>query len=541
MTSIPVLGRGVPALVALAIAVPARGAADAEPFRWRSDETRGSQAVSIELAPLAIASTARPYLRLVGDSTAVDVAVSALELRKGLASVTLPSLPRGTYAATLRDEGGAVLRAGSALAVRASDAPKITNIQPAISYPGDDGYSFEIIGERFAKELKHNQISVNGEHVRYEAARTKSECRHRTAETVCVAADSTSLHVRGLRLGDGQHGLDVSRPLAVTIEVDGLKSEPHPLLLSPCRRATPALVAAVVVALSAAILLWLARRAAARGAAHAGGRGAGPHPIARFLLVDPATNSYSLSKLQLLLWSGAALFAYVYLSASQSFVQWSWGLPPVPEGLPTMLGVAVGTSATTSIIADARGNKGAGPEAPELSDYITTGGVFAPERLQFLLWTLVGTFGFVFATLAQDPATVTAIPKIPDSFLPLMGVSSLGYITGKAVRKAGPIVRSYEPAPLPPSGGATVRIFGENLSPRAEVFIHGKKIAQTLVTSDGQGVEFVSMLTVSLAAVPEAAGGTPAVKVTNPDGQSAELTLAAPEPPPRGAVSAAPA
>jgi hypothetical protein len=248
-----------------------------------------------------------------------------------------------------------------------------------------------------------------------------------------------------------------------------------------------------------------------------------------YFFIEPETNTYSLSRLQLILWTAAAVVAYVYLAASQSLVQWRWELPDVPEGLPALLGVSVGTTALALGATEVRGSKGAGPLHPALGDFVTSGGVLAPERLQFFVWTIIGVVGFVAATLAQDPATVAELPKVPSNFVPLMGVSALGYLAGKVARKAGPIIKQL--APLPPYGPGSpaaggIRIVGESLSPRAQVSVNG-----ALVPSDGVTVpppqsatsEFVTELQVTPPSIAPAAARVPAVKVVNPDGQSAEM------------------
>jgi hypothetical protein len=258
----------------------------------------------------------------------------------------------------------------------------------------------------------------------------------------------------------------------------------------------------------------------------------------------------------------------------------------IPEGLAPLLGLSVATTALAIGATEGRGSKGAGPAHPGVGDFITSGGVFAPERLQFFVWTILGAVGFVGATLAQDPATVTNPPKIPENFLPLMGVSSLGYLAGKVVRKPGPIIKQLDPPP--PYGPTTplparILIVGASLSPRAQVWINGVQIPPDNVEvppSQSKTAEFVTELAVdpqavttaieaaaaaqtappapaagaAAAAAPSAAvpapaapapaagaaaaaappaavpapaaprpGGVPSVKVVNPDGQSAEV------------------
>jgi hypothetical protein len=249
-----------------------------------------------------------------------------------------------------------------------------------------------------------------------------------------------------------------------------------------------------------------------------------------YLLIDPQTNTYSLSKLQLLIWTAAAVVAYTYLAASQFFVQWKWVLPTVPEGLPMLLGLSATTSAIAVGATEARGCKGAGPVHPCLGDFVTTGGVFAPERFQFFLWTILGAVGFVSATLAQDPGTVNEMAQIPANFNPLMGASSLGYLAGKFARKPGPVIKQLDPVPPYPSPAFDlskgIRIVGENLSPNAQVRLNGVLLATDQVERGAQQSkteEFVSELVLMPKKVESAPAGVMPIKITNPDGQSAEM------------------
>ena len=132
-----------------------------------------------------------------------------------------------------------------------------------------------------------------------------------------------------------------------------------------------------------------------------------------------------------------------------------------------------------------------------------------------------------------------------------MGVSSLGYLAGKVVRKPGPIIKQLDPPP--PYGPTTplparILIVGASLSPRAQVWINGVQIPPDNVEvppSQSKTAEFVTELAVDPqaalpapaagaadAAAPPAAvpapaaprpGGVPSAKVVNPDGQSAEV------------------
>jgi len=159
----------------------------------------------------------------------------------------------------------------------------------------------------------------------------------------------------------------------------------------------------------------------------------------RMLFLDPQTDTYSLSKLQFYLWTVAAIFGYTYLFVSRVRVQFqAW--PDVSSTLPGIIAVAAGTAVGSQVITSTKGAKGAGDEKPSFADFITSGGVVAPDRLQMLLWTLFGVVAFLEATLQQGPGTISELPAVPERLLYLMGLSSVAYLGGKMARKAGPII-----------------------------------------------------------------------------------------------------
>lgn len=169
----------------------------------------------------------------------------------------------------------------------------------------------------------------------------------------------------------------------------------------------------------------------------------------RLLFLDPETDSYSLSKLQFYLWTVASLFSYAYLFISRVHVQNSiW--PDVPPNLPGVIAIAAGTTVSSVLVTASKGSKGAGPAQPGFADFITSGGVVAPDRVQMLLWTLFGVGAFIVTTLAQSPAEIQTLPTIPDNFLYLMGLSSAGYLGGKLARKAGPVINEISISPTDP-------------------------------------------------------------------------------------------
>lgn len=173
------------------------------------------------------------------------------------------------------------------------------------------------------------------------------------------------------------------------------------------------------------------------------------HYRLRLLFLDPETDTYSLSKLQFYLWTVAALFSYAYLFISRVMVQYaSW--PDVPGTLPGIIAVAAGTSIASQLVTSSKGSKGSGAERPHITDFITSGGVVAPDRLQMLLWTLFGVSAFLIVVLEQHPGRITDLPSVPEGLLYLMGLSSAGYLGGKMARKAGPVINEMSITPTDP-------------------------------------------------------------------------------------------
>jgi hypothetical protein len=158
------------------------------------------------------------------------------------------------------------------------------------------------------------------------------------------------------------------------------------------------------------------------------------------LLLDPQTDTYSLSKFQFYVWTLAGVFGYVFLTIARSLVQGVFQFAPVPQNLPGIILVSGATTAVAASIISAKGPKGAGQIQPSISDFITTGGVVVAERFQFLIWTLLGAAGFIFLICFSDPCAIQDLPKIPQEFLTLMGLSSAGYLGGKLARKPGPVI-----------------------------------------------------------------------------------------------------
>lgn len=490
--------------------------------RW----VRPDGIVTVKLGP-EVNVPGNVYLRLSGRFAVKDLLLDSGQLVRRIIEVKIPGNMRaGHYETSLVDGQGQDLGVlGTDLKIAASDKaeekPVITKIVPPASYATNGRYSFDIIGENFGEEVRGIKFLINDTAFDIESPQQKQGSKVSVKDCPegkpCLIWGWKKISIRNFSPEQQQ----IIRPMSASFEVDGIASNKMTIILSPVDREMPAIIAFAVLAILTLLVHLIFRR---ENPGHQAGQRR--HLSLTYLFIDARTNTYSLSQLQLILWLAAAIVAYVYLVASQALVQWQWKLCEIPENLPMLLGISVGTSVMSLGATGIRGSKGAGPLHPEWGDFISSGGVFAPERLQFFLWTVIGVFGFVSATLAQDPASVTDLPRIPDSFIPLMGLSSIGYLAGKVTRKPGPVISRVDPSP-DSVDGRPLHIFGENLSRRAQVILNGESLPTVAIAvgptapADAEDAEFVPELIVTPTTRSAAAAGIAKVKVINPDGQCA--------------------
>jgi hypothetical protein len=469
-----------------------------------------------------------------------EVAAVVPESGDRLRFVIPTDLESGRYRVTVRliGQGGAQsdLAVPGELRIPPPPGPKVSvsSVRPVSSYPNPahgDKYDFEIAGTNFATDLASNHVEINGLplNLKYDDACGKDY------KDPCIRAEESSL-TRKL-IVEGYEPPGFSHPLEVAVRVgngDNVAKAADPLIFSSISK-TRLQIYAVGAFLALVGILFLLVRTGIKL------RKVSDESFnsVRAFLIDKDTNSYSLSKFQLTLFTLVTVFGYIYVFVCHLFVQWKFELPPVPDGLPSMMAVSVGTSVVAAGIGARIGGKGAGAESPSLSDFITSGGVVLPERFQFFLWTIVSSMGVLVLILASDPVTVTQLPKLPDGMLYLMGLSSAGYLGGKLVRGPGPNIKSIDADRLPAQGAQpavpgftalVITLTGDNLSPSATYQLDDEKIPADQVTilaktDDVQQPQFCSMLKVQLKDVAERYFEGPHVlRIVNPDAQGAEIT-----------------
>ncbi|HEY1985197.1 MAG TPA: hypothetical protein VGG85_07310 [Terracidiphilus sp.] len=297
---------------------------------------------------------------------------------------------------------------------------------------------------------------------------------------------------------------------------------------------TAAILTTLVIALiPILLLLWLSLRTET----DASGRWS--KDAIAFWIIDPQTKSYSLQRLQFLLWTCAGVFAFCYGCYSLFVAQGLTTFPELPAQLVGLLGISGATSLAAEGVQNVKGPEGAGASKPMLRDLITTGENVALDKVQLLLWTLVGVSAFIFCIFSIDPISIRQqLPEIPTALLQLAGLSGALYVTGKVVRKPGPVISQIGVSEMP--GSYRFELRGTNLSQDANFYIDGHLIElENLVDESGrpqvpeitvQGKEKMShlvrglRLNVRAPFIPEESE-TATFTIENPDGQKAERTF----------------
>jgi hypothetical protein len=430
----------------------------------------------------------------------------------------------GTYFVSLRDDQSDVNVPGTVTVQ--GDAAKLIAVHPATQYPTNNLFTFDLFGDNFSPNVKDNEVWIES---------GGSDFKLPESQVQCVSEGNTpckSLRVVGYKAEPYQGTASVFVRVA-----KGAFTDKHQLLLA--RTST---VWVLVASAGATLLLLTLVALAVRGGLKGNRSGNRSLNLIQSFLLDPETNSYSLSKFQLFMFSGTFVFGYLYVLLSQLLVQWHFALPDVPPELSGLLGISAGTAVASTGLTAANGSKGAGLQHPTAADLITSGGVVVAERFQLLVWTIIACSGFVLLLLAQDPATLTVFPSFPQGLLYVMGVSAAGYLGGKAVRKPGPVIQNI--AVDTTSALPVIIVQGQNLATDASFFIDGKVLPivpdsqkeddapDKLLTStpqQGGDIGFASELRITLlkASGVDLSVGDHRFRIVNKDGQFADSVITA--------------
>ena len=347
--------------------------------------------------------------------------------------------------------------------------PNIASIFPRVIFPNKDGsYSFKVNGSGFSKTGTDNNliISTKNSDDTFSAIPEIKVCWKGEGYEKCKNSNpdwATGTAQSPRRLDFDNIKVNDQGDLGIQIRVgEKVSDPPYPITLSRVGYWTPAIWALGILLVIILILLGLLRN---KSGEQNNPKNNKFKSFFKSIFLDQETNTYSLSRLQFYLWTLVSVFSYAYLFIARSFAQGKLEFIDIPEGLPVIFLVSAATSAFATGISNTKGSKGSGEVDPSVSDFITAGGYIVPERLQFFVWTIVGIIVYIIVVIFQNPGQIQGLPTIPQGFLQLSGVSSLGYLGGKLARKPGPVISSIDKAIYDDNSKQLILVInGSNLS-----------------------------------------------------------------------------
>lgn len=504
-------------------------AAPLPPAITKVEPLTGERGQHVTLTGTGFTSDMKVHWKSVGAAESVAEPVDPLEVPSATtATVAVPQkLSFGSYLIGVSSHAGSPIYASLKDALRITSAkPHIVTIARDPAYPEDNMYKIRIFGTGFSANPDDITLSIAGQRL--------EDCGSGSA-TPCADATKASPREIAFTIKDG--GAFYGRQkVPVSVIIDENESNSVEIRLSRVWSGVPLSIAFFGAVALGVLLVFLSSVLKRNPAA--------PATATRWdvFFMDPETNTYSLSKLQFYLWTFATVFGYLYLATARGLVQGVLDFNDIPDGLPAVLGISAATSALAMGVTNMRGSKGSGDIGPSRADFLTTGGVVAADRVQFLVWTVVGVITFLVLVTLRDPGTIADLPAVPEGFLLLMGVSSAGYLGGKLARKPGPKITEIKVTPTPAAPPAaptmTLEITGEHLSRNAKLLIGADEIGTADYAANGAPVatggadpDFATLLTVTLkndkGGVERWAAGKHEFTVINTDGQRAvkEFTL----------------
>ena len=175
---------------------------------------------TLEVRPARKLDTSKKeiFLRLDGPGTMEDIPLDTAKIERGRFRIVLPKeMRQGKYKVQIVDEVGTVLYdAGKELRILAHEKPVITKVLPHPSYPMDDVYSFELLGENLGQDADDDKVvvKINDEPIEF-AKRVPNRDRRAKVEKCedkwpCLIGNRNSLQI--LRPAHASRRVTTPRP-----------------------------------------------------------------------------------------------------------------------------------------------------------------------------------------------------------------------------------------------------------------------------------------------------------------------------------------
>lgn len=356
-------------------------------------------------------------------------------------------------------------------------APEIKAIYKPINFPNRSGsYDIKVVGRNFGETPSKINLFISKNKDK------NGEFNEGVNEKICwVDKCPVDIKVKGKIISNRELEFqtiskDYAGEVGIQIGIGEEFSNIYPAVFSVSSQERPLLLTGGILAIilvAVLILSWRLVRVAKTGKSN------GAFSFIRKFFIDFETNTISLSAFQFYIWTFTAISGYLYLFFSRSLIQGKLEFIDIPPGLPGVILISSATILFSEGITNAKGSKGAGKVEPEWSDLISIGGVITPERVQLFIWTVLGSFAFLYIVLLQTPDNIKDLPQVPAGFLQLMGVSSFGYIGGKFARKAGPVISEVDAQY--DKGFLVLNVHGSGLSVDAKYEIGGVTVNSLMI------------------------------------------------------------
>jgi IPT/TIG domain len=150
------------------------------------------------------------------------------------------------------------------------------------------------------------------------------------------------------------------------------------------------------------------------------------------VVLDPKTNTYSLSRCQAFVWTLVLIGSYFYLAVGKSLIFGKGEIPDFNASLLVLMGISYGGSLAAEQLNRVFPKKELTPPPPRLINLISEGGEVSLPRLQLVGFTVTAIVIYLYNLSGADFLS-KGLPDIPPTLLGLLGISQGGYLGGKVV------------------------------------------------------------------------------------------------------------
>ncbi|MEM7181690.1 MAG: hypothetical protein AAF518_12305 [Spirochaetota bacterium] len=188
------------------------------------------------------------------------------------------------------------------------------------------------------------------------------------------------------------------------------------------------------------------------------------------ILMEPATNTYSLSKFQALAWTITLLGSYFYLAIAHGLLLRNGQIPDFNPSLLVLMSISYGGLLTAGSIGTKKSKNEPSETPPEFKNLFMEGGVISLPRLQLFGFTVVGILIYIYTLYTSN--LLQGLPDVPPTLLGLLGVSQGGYLGGKAMGDPTHI-NLVSPRKIPLGMTEKITLVGSGFQPDTRILFEG--------------------------------------------------------------------